>query len=285
MGNTYALYTHPDDLPDNLVLTKEFFDGTRSGYTYEKRYIRKTGDIIWVSSTTTGIELPGHTSPLLLTVVKDISERKRITDERERISQDLHDDVLQSLYAVGMGLEHMRQQIKRLSPTNARRLDSSVAQLNGVIRQVRSFIPRMQTPASQQGAFDQALHAIIESLTATGAGSIHVDLDKSAADRLLRPQCGPVLSIVKEALSNSLRHSHAVHRALTVGLYRGKIRVELADDGKGFSPTARRAAGMGLANMRARARKLGARLTIRSRPGKGTHVVLDIPPPAPQATA
>lgn len=188
MGNTYALYTHPDDLPDNLVLTKEFFDGTRSGYTYEKRYIRKTGDIIWVSSTTTGIELPGHTSPLLLAVVKNISERKRITDERERISQDLHDDVLQSLYAVGMGLEHMRQQIKRPSPTNARRLDSSVAQLNGVIRQVRSFIPRMQTPASQQGAFDQALHAIIESLTATGAGSIHVDLDKSAADRLLRPR-------------------------------------------------------------------------------------------------
>lgn len=285
MGNTYALYTHPDDLPDNLVLTKEFFDGTRSGYTYEKRYIRKTGDIIWVSSTTTGIELPGHTSPLLLAVVENISERKRITDERERISQDLHDDVLQSLYAVGMGLEHMRQRIKRPSPTNARRLDSSVAQLNGVIRQVRSFIPRMQPPASQQGAFDQALHAIIESLTATGAGSIHVDLDKSAADRLLRPQCGPVLSIVKEALSNSLRHSHAVHRALTVGLYRGKTRVELADDGKGFSPTARRAAGMGLANMRARARKLGARLTIRSRPGKGTHVVLDIPPPAPQATA
>ena len=280
VGNTYALYTHPDDLPDNLALTNAFFEGTRSNYTYEKRYIRKTGDVIWVAVTTTGIELPGQIGPLLLAVVEDISERKQITEERERISQDLHDDVLQSLYAVGMGLEHMRQRITRISPTNARRLDVSVTQLNGVIRQVRSFIPRMQTPAIQQGSFDQALLAIVQSLTVTGADDIQVDIDKSAADRLLRTQYGPVLSIAKEALSNSLRHADAVHRTVTLRLCRGKIRLEISDDGKGFSPTARKSAGMGLANMRARAQKLGARLTIRSRPKKGTQVVLDIPSPA-----
>ena len=280
VGNTYALYTHPDDLPDNLALTNAFFEGTRSNYTYEKRYIRKTGDIIWVAVTTTGIELPGQIGPLLLAVVEDISERKQITEERERISQDLHDDVLQSLYAVGMGLECMRQRITRISPTNARRLDNSVDQLNGVIRQVRSFIPRMQTPAIQQGAFDQALLAIVQSLTVTGVDDIQVDIDKSAADRLLRAQYGPVLSIAKEALSNSLRHADAVHRTVTLRLCRGKIRLELSDDGKGFSPTVRKSAGMGLANMRARAQKLGARLTIRSRAGKGTQVVLNIPSPA-----
>lgn len=281
VGNTYALYTHPDDLPDNLILTNAFFEDTRSSYTYEKRYIRKTGDIIWVAVTTTGIELPGHTGPLMLAVVEDISERKRVTEERERISQDLHDDVLQSLYAVGMGLEHMRQRISRISPTNARRLDGSVTQLNAVICQVRSFIPRMQMPAIQQGAFDQALLAIVQSLTVAGAGDIELAIDKSVADGLSRTQCGPVLSIAKEALSNSLRHAGAAHRRITVQLYRGKFRLEVFDDGKGFSPTARKSSGMGLANMRARARKLGARLTIRSRPKKGTQVVLDIPMPAP----
>ena len=285
VGNTYALYTHPDDLPENLILTDAFFEGARSGYTYEKRYIQKTGDLIWVAVTATRIELPGHAGPLRLAVVEDISERKRVTEERERISQDLHDDVLQSLYAVGMGLEHMRQRITRISPTNARRLDGSVAQLNGVIRQVRSFIPRMQTPAIHQGAFDQALLAIVDSLTVTGMGDIQVDIDKSAADRLLRSQSGPVLGIAKEALSNSLRHAGAAHRRVTVQLYRGKFRLEVSDDGKGFSPAARKSSGMGLANMKTRARKLGARLTIRSRPGKGTQVVLDIPIPAPQTTA
>lgn len=285
IGNTYALYTHPDDLPDNLKLTQDFFAGTRSGYTYEKRYIRKTGDIIWVAVTTTGIELQGHAGPLLLAVVEDISERKRVTEERERISQDLHDDVLQSLYAVGMGLEHVRHRLDRITPTNARRLDSSVAQLNAVIREVRSFIPRMQTPPVQEGTFDQALLAIVESLTASGAGNIDVKIDESAVEPLLRPQYGPMLSIAKEALSNSLRHAGAAHRTVTVQLYRGKIRLEISDDGKGFSSTARQSAGMGLGNMRARARKLGARLTIRSQPGKGTHVVLDIPPPAQQGIA
>ena len=283
VGNTYALYTHPEDLPDNLALTNAFFDGTRSSYTYEKRYVRKTGDSIWVAVTTTGIELPGHTGPLLLAVVEDISERKRVTEERERISQDLHDDVLQSLYAVGMGLEHMRQRISRISPTNARRLDSSVAQLNAVIRQVRNFIPRMQTPAIQHGAFDQALLAIVQSLTVASAGDIELAIDKSVADGLSRTQCGPVLSIAKEALSNSLRHAGPAHRRITVQLHRGKFRLEVFDDGKGFSPAARKSSGMGLANMRARARKLGARLTIKSRPEKGTQVVLDIPLAAPQA--
>jgi PAS domain S-box-containing protein len=285
VGNTYALYTHPDDLPDNLALTNAFFEGTRSSYTYEKRYIRKSGDMIWVSVTTTGIELPGQTGPLLLAVVKDISERKRITEERERISQDLHDGILQSLYAVGMGLEHTRQRVKRTSPTNARRLDTSVAQLNDAIREVRSFIPRMQAPAIQHGAFDQALLAIVQSLAVAGAGDIELAIDKSVADGLSHTQCGPVLSITKEAMSNSLRHAGAAHRRVTVQLYRGKFRLEVFDDGKGFRPTARKSSGMGLANMRARARKLGARLTIRSRPGQGTQVVLSIPLPAQQATA
>lgn len=177
----------------------------------------------------------------------------------------------------------MRQRIARISPTNARRLDGSVAQLNSVIRQVRNFIPRMQTPAIQQGAFDQALLAIVQSLTVAGAGDLELAIDKSVADGLLRTQCGPVLSIAKEALSNSLRHAGAAHRRVAAQLYRGKFRLEVSDDGKGFSPTARKSSGMGLANMRAR--KLGARLTIRSRPEKGTQVVLDIPLPAPQTTA
>lgn len=284
IGKTYAVYTHPEDLADNLVLTNAFIQDTDSSHSYEQRYIRKTGEIMWVAATTTEVELPGQVGPLMLTVVEDISERKRITEERERISQDLHDGILQSLYAVGIGLEHIRHRINRVSPTNARRLDGSVDQLNTLIREVRSFIPRMQIPPIQQGTFDQALMAIVESLTVTGMHDIHVDIDKSATEGLARTQCGPVLSIAKEALSNSLRHAHAVHRTLTVRFYRGKIRLECSDDGKGFNPTTRKQAGMGLANMRARAKKLGARLTIRSRPGKGTHVVLDIPLPAPQST-
>src|SRR5262249_34697396 len=64
IGNTYALYTHPEDLTENFTLTDEFFQGKRSGYSFEKRYIRKFGDIIWVAVKAISIELPGHPGPL-----------------------------------------------------------------------------------------------------------------------------------------------------------------------------------------------------------------------------
>lgn len=63
IGSTYALYTHPEDLSANIVLTDEFFRGIRSEYTYEKRYIRKSGEIIWVSVKATRVELSGHAGP------------------------------------------------------------------------------------------------------------------------------------------------------------------------------------------------------------------------------
>lgn len=127
------------------------------------------------------------------------------------------------------------------------------------------------------------LLGVVQSLTATGAGDIQVRIDKSAADGLSRTRHDPVLSFVKESLSSSLRHPKAVHRTVTVRLSRGKIRLELFVEGKGFKPTARKPAGMTLASMRTEARKHDARRRVRSRPGKGTLVVLDIPPTAQQA--
>jgi PAS domain S-box-containing protein len=74
IGSTYPLYTHPEDLSANIRLTEEFYRGIRSGYTYEKRYIRKSGEIIWVLIKTTRIDLPDRQGPLLLAAVQDITE-------------------------------------------------------------------------------------------------------------------------------------------------------------------------------------------------------------------
>ena len=276
IGNSYALFTHPDDLPDNLALTDEFFRGERSGYAYEKRYVRKPGDIIWVAVKTTGIELPGHAGLLLLAVVEDITQRKQAMDERARISQDLHDDVLQSLYAVGMGLETTKERLKPISRSASKRLDGSVAQLNGVIHEVRSFIPRMQTLSRENGNFEQALRSLVGSFRATGAGDIAVTIDEAAAVAIPLDHCRDVISIAKEALSNSLRHANARRRTVLFHRHRSKLRLEIVDNGKGF-PSKRSRRGMGLANMRTRAKKLGARLTIDSTPRQGTRIVLDLP--------
>ena len=235
------------------------------------------------------IELDGV--KCIVTVGTDITEQKRAEealrqsemavrrafDERERLSQDLHDNLLQSLYAVGMGLEVAKQRIRRISQTNAKRLETSVEQLNAVIREVREFIPSVRPPTANGGTAAQGLRSLSHSFSSMETKPIAQSIDEYAARQLTPEQSQHVLAIAKEALSNSLRHSNATKRRLSLTQLMGKIRLKVEDNGIGFVTTKRGIRGMGLKNMRARARKLGAHIAITSRPGKGTQVTLDIP--------
>jgi PAS domain S-box-containing protein len=198
-------------------------------------------------------------------------------EERERLSQDLHDNLLQSLYAVGMGLELTKQRIQRISRTNAKRLEESVAQLNHVIREVRAFISHVQPPVVLDQNIADALRALAGSFTATGVGEIAVTVDEEAGFRLSPDQRTHLLAIAKEALSNSIRHTKAEKRLVSLRRHGNRIRLEITDNGQGFSPAARQAHGMGLRNMRARAGKLRGRIAITSVPRQGTTVTLTIP--------
>lgn len=200
-------------------------------------------------------------------------------EERERLSQDLHDNLLQSLYAIGMGLELTKHRIQRISHTNAQRLEDSVDQLNAVIREVRSFIPRMQPLIAEEKTLADALRALTGSFVSTGAGEIALNIDDDAAMRLSPEQSTHVLAIAKEALSNSIRHTKAAKRMVWLRRQRRTICLEIADNGGGFSLAGRRSLGMGLKNMRARARKLRGRIAITSELNKGTTVTLSIPSP------
>ena len=86
LGHTYALYTHPDDLPDNVCLTDQLLRGDNSGYSSEKRYIRKDGKCIWVNVTASSLQLPGEADRLLLAIVEDITSRK-IAESALRFTQ------------------------------------------------------------------------------------------------------------------------------------------------------------------------------------------------------
>ncbi len=160
---------------------------------------------------------------------------------------------------------------------NAKRLDDSVGQLNSVIREVRSFIPSMQPLIAEEKTLTDALRTLTDSFVSTGAREIVLDIDDNAAMRLSPEQSTHVLAIAKEALSNSIRHTKAARRMVTLRLLRKTIYLEIADNGRGFSLKGRRGLGMGLKNMRARARKLEGRISITSAANKGTTVTLSIP--------
>ena len=283
INNTYALYTHPDDLSENLRLTDEFFTGQRQAYAYEKRYIRKNGEIIWVSIRASRLSVHGSATPLLLAVVENITDRKQALADRERISQDLHDNLLQSLYAVGMQLEAGKLLVEKAPRKSKQHVTQAIRQLNHLVSEVRQFITDLTRRTAPTLDFTVALNQLVASCSSETRTTPSLDLDPTALT-VVTPAIGEqLLSIVREALSNSARHAGATHRAVSLTKTDGSIRLRIADDGKGFDPVRIRRRGHGLANMAARARTIGAQFTLDSAPDRGTSVTIDLPTGDPHA--
>ncbi len=277
IGSTYALYTHPEDLSANIVLTDEFFRRVRSSYTYEKRYIRKSGEIIWVLVKATRVELSGHDGPLLLAAVQDITERKLAIEEREQLSRDLHDNLLQALYAVGMQLEAGKLAMKHSARRSKLHMSRAIHQLNHLMVDVRRFIALLIKRTPRELDFGQALNQLIISMAGTGDTAPELDI-KSPVLSFITPQlAGQLLSIVREALSNSMRHAQASRRWVQLSLIDNSIRLVIGDDGVGFVQTRRRPTGYGLNNMAARAQRVSGTFTLQSAPRRGTTITVDVP--------
>ncbi|OQW33141.1 MAG: hypothetical protein A4E19_07325 [Nitrospira sp. SG-bin1] len=277
VGSTYALYTHPDDLAANIALTDEFFRGVRSDYTYEKRYIRKSGEIIWVCVKAIRVELSGHAGPLLLAAVQDITERKLAMEEREHLSRDLHDNILQALYAVGMQLEAGKLSMGKSLRRSKIHITHAVDQLNNLMLDVRRFIALLTQRATAELDFGQALRQLIASMSGAGQSAPELEIVNPVLS-FITPKVGEqLLNIAREALSNSARHARASQRWVQLRLADNAIRLTIGDDGVGFSTKRKRRAGHGLGNMAARAQQISATFTLETAPGKGTSVLVDVP--------
>ena len=277
VGSTYALYTHPEDLATDIVLTDEVFQGTRSTYAYEKRYIRKTGEIIWVSVKAAKVDLSGYDGPLLLTAVQDITEQKLALEEREQLSRDLHDNILQSLYAIGMHLEAGKLVIGKSPRRSKAHLVHAVDQLNRLMHDVRGFITLLTQRTRTEFDFAQALRQLITSMSGTGQAPPELNIENPVLS-FITPALGEqLLNIVREALSNSTRHAQASHRWVHLTLTNNKIHLVIGDNGIGFSVKRKRRPGHGLGNMAARSKRINATFTLKSTPGEGTSVVVVVP--------
>ena len=232
---------------------------------------------------------------MVLGTATDITERKRMEEillqrerdlnaalqERERISQDLHDGILQSLYAVGLGLEACKPLIKKQQDHVAEKfmatLNQAIGQLNQVMTEVRNFIAGLESQVMQGGDFSAALRTMVETMSTSSSARCRVRIDDAAARRLSTEQALHIINIVREGLSNALRHSGA--KQITVSL-RDLIRSDrlaVTDDGIGFSTGSVQGVGHGLVNMASRAQKIRGLFAIQSKPDKGTRICLDLP--------
>lgn len=204
------------------------------------------------------------------------TELQRTLDERARLGRDLHDSVIQSIYAAGMGVITAR----KLAPANPAEADRRLAQvgdlLNDTIRDVRDFITGLEPESLAKASFSETVERLFATMNPSGAARAELDLDEDVVARLDPSLRTELLLVLREAISNSLRHGAAklVEIAL-LPVGHDRARLQVADDGTGFDPaTASR--GRGLDNLQTRARLRSARLTLDSRPGDGTRLTLEL---------
>lgn len=193
-------------------------------------------------------------------------ERLRVLEDRERIARDLHDSVIQDLFAAGMALDAIQPLIT--SPRAAERVATCIDMLDTTIKKIRRTIFELET-TDPGGPRSNVLRAAVEGrrdqLGFEPKLELEGDVDDVAPERL-----DHLVAVISEALSNVARHAGA--QSATVGLAvarSGGVRLWVRDDGSGFDP-ARVPPGNGLSNMRRRAELLGGTFTVTSAVGQGT---------------
>jgi len=202
---------------------------------------------------------------------------RQALDDRERLSQDLHDHVIQSIYAIGMALESCQYFIEKDPGLAARKLQSSIADLNGVIEEVRTYIEWEGPTITSSDQLREGLEDLVRTIPSAGSLAIRLEINTATIGQLTADEATHVLQIAREAVSNSLRHSGAKTGQMSLCKTDGGLRLEVRDDGVGFDATSGEGHGLGLRNMAARASKLNAKLTVLSERGHGTQITLDIP--------
>ncbi|MDO9119453.1 MAG: PAS domain S-box protein [Nitrospira sp.] len=270
----------------------EVLNSLREQFIGEEMITDAAGHTRWLQTVKRPILDESGLATMVLGASTDITERKRIEetlrqrerdlrtalDERERISQDLHDGILQSLYAVGLGLEACKPLMtQRHYKKAAASMDRAIGHLNHVMSEVRNFIAGLESQILQGSTFPMALRTMVQTLTANHPIPCTLTIDECLADTFSTEQALHLLNVVREALSNSLRHSEATKTTVSLKSLSRSIRLTIADNGRGFNHASMHGAGHGLTNMEARARKVGGRFAIRSVPQHGTRITIDLP--------
>jgi signal transduction histidine kinase len=204
-------------------------------------------------------------------------------DEKIRLGHDLHDGIIQSLYAAGLTLESVRALVKTNPDEAERRLEATRESLNEAIRDVRAYVVGLAPENLRRAGFAHALSAMLGDLKAGREAQFEIAIDDEAAALLTPEQSVEALQIAREAVSNALRHGRA--SLITLRMHKGDREVCLLvqDNGAGFTVGRTRSGGHGLGNMHARAQRIGASLRVTSAPGEGARVLATLPvlTPAP----
>ncbi len=206
--------------------------------------------------------------------------RLALVDERDRISRDLHDSVIQAIYAQTLMLDDVPELMTEDAAEAARRVDDAIDALHAVIRDIRNFIFGLRPVLLEVGSLTDGLRELAGELRRGSAVEATVSVDDRTGELEDLPidTVVELLSVAREALSNIARHASATNADIELVNETDMLRLTVTDDGDGFSTDGPMDhTHHGLANMRARTHALGGSFEVNSSPRSGTRVIIGIP--------
>jgi signal transduction histidine kinase len=208
-----------------------------------------------------------------------MEQEQLVMADRERIGRELHDGIIQSIYATGLTLEDAFHLVQEDPPRARERIQGAMASLGRVIRDIRDYIFDLRT-AERSIELENELQSLVRD--------IRVDTLVEAEFRVEGWRCctlpaevrAQFTQIAREALSNVVQHAQAGHVVLSLRYMDGHVQLVVADDGVGLKecpPSMNGRSGQGMANMRERARLVGGRCEFVCPPESGLTVITTVP--------
>jgi PAS domain S-box-containing protein len=282
---------HPEDLPRVRRDLAELARGASIDTEY--RITRPDGTLRWVSNR--GYPMQDG-SGRVAGVASDITGRKQAEetrnlyarrlilleeDLRKRISLELHDEIGQSLAALGFNLGHIGNHLPPAAGPDLRaRLEESQGLIKEVVRSTRQLMGELRPLLLDDFGLTEAIRLYVERFRQRTGIAAHTEVDPEFP-RLTNREEIALFRILQEALHNVLKHSGASRAAVSLSRVDRLVRLSIGDDGCGFQPASAvphpTGSGWGVTIMRERAALIGATLQVESSPGAGTLVLVELP--------
>jgi len=204
--------------------------------------------------------------------------RLAVLEERERIGMDLHDGIIQSIYAVGLTLEHARLLMSENPEQSRKRIEQAIKDLNATIRDIRAYILDLRPRQLHNEDLMSGISRLVAEFKANTLLDVNLKGPNEDISHLPKNQAISLFHICQEALANIAKHAHAKKVDVNVWTTNDRLLLEIRDDGVGFSSEKTKVnIGHGLSNMETRVLNAGGEVDISSEPGKGTTIFAWVP--------
>jgi len=285
--------TDPLDLERDEGYFRSVLSGEIDRYTIEKRCARKDGEMAWVHQVVFRVRDAANAPSFIVAMTENISERKQMENElaeirrllidspeaeRLMLSQELHDGPMQDLYGVFYNIKILEG---KLTGADEEILSGCANTISQVINLLRGFAGQLRPPTLKSFGLKRTICSHAEQFQQDHP-EITISLDLTP-DKLNLPErvSLALFRIYQQSLANTLRHAQATRIDIRLITNDQHLQLEIKDNGKGFVVPSRlvdliRNGHLGLVGASERAEVIGGTLTVDSKPGNGTRILVDV---------